>query len=134
MDNPTPQKSTLPSWVKPVAVVGVIGVLAAIISPYLSASLTPVDDGPKLTHTIRRGDLAVTVTENGTVESSNNKEIKCLVKGGSTVLWVIETGTMVKPGDELVKLDTSTIEENITRQTIAVERAIANQIIATSRS
>ena len=129
MDNPTPQKSTLPTWVKPVAVVGVIGVIAAIISPFLSASLAPVDDGPKLTHTIRRGDLSVTVTENGTVESSNNKEIKCLVKGGSTVLWVIETGTMVKPGDELVKLDTSTIEENITRQTILVERAVANEII-----
>ncbi len=132
MDNPTPQKAQLPTWVKPVAIVGVIGAVIAIVSPYLSGSLKTVETGPQLTHTIRRGDLTVTVTENGTVESSNNKEIKCFVKGGSTVLWVIETGTMVKPGDELVKLDTSTIEENITQQTIAVERAIANQIIAKS--
>ena len=95
-----------------------IGVIAAIISPFLSASLAPVDDGPKLTHTIRRGDLSVTVTENGMLESSNNEEIKCFVKGGSTVLWVIETGTIVKPGDELVRLDDSVIEENITQQQI----------------
>jgi RND family efflux transporter MFP subunit len=129
MDNPTPQTAKLPTWVKPIAVIGVIGVIAAILSPFLSASLAPVNDDPKLTHTIRRGDLAVTVTENGTVESSNNKEIKCLVKGGSTVLWVIETGTLVQPGEELVKLDTSTIEEKITQQTILVERAVANEII-----
>ena len=41
-----------------------------------------------LTHKVSSGDLAVMVTENGAVESSNNKEIKCMVKGGSTVLWV----------------------------------------------
>jgi len=85
-----------------------------------------------LTHVINRGDLAVTVTENGAVESSNNKEIKCLVKGGSTVLWVIETGTMVKPGDELVKLDQSQIEDKILQQKIVYENALANKITAES--
>ena len=110
---------------------GVLAVVAAV-TPFVSTSLKSEDSGPLITHTIQRGDLAVTVTENGTVESSNNKEIKCNVKGGSTVLWVIETGTMVKPGDELVQLDDSIIEENITQQKIAVERAIANQIIAQS--
>ena len=63
-----------------------------------------------MTHVVQRGNLSVTVTENGMLESSNNEEIKCMVKGGSTVLWVIETGTFVKPGDELVRLDTSLIE------------------------
>ena len=85
-----------------------------------------------MTHTVRRGDMVVTVTENGMLESSNNEEIKCMVKGGSTVLWVIETGTFVKPGDELVRLDTSMIEDNITQQQITYERAVANQIIAQS--
>ena len=55
-----------------------------------------------------------------------------MVKGGSTVLWVIETGTFVKSGDELVRLDTSLIEDNITQQKISYERAVANQIIAQS--
>ncbi|MEM9643521.1 MAG: efflux RND transporter periplasmic adaptor subunit, partial [Planctomycetota bacterium] len=76
--------------------------------------------------------LRVTVTENGMLESSNNKEIKCLVKGGSTVLWVIETGTIVEPGDELVRLDQSQIEDNILAQEIIYENALANKITAES--
>jgi multidrug resistance efflux pump len=55
--------------------------------------------------------LFVTVTEQGTLESSNNTEIKCKVRGFSTVTWVIPGGTVVKPGDELVRLDTKVIEE-----------------------
>jgi len=85
-----------------------------------------------LTHTVAMGDLSVTVTENGSVESSNNKEIKCLVQGGSTVLWVIETGTMVQPGDELVRLDQSKIEDKILQQRIVYETALANKITAES--
>lgn len=85
-----------------------------------------------LTHSVALGDLAVTVTENGAVESSNNKEIKCLVQGGSTVLWVIETGTLVKPGDELVRLDQSKIEDKILQQRIVYETALANKITAES--
>jgi RND family efflux transporter MFP subunit len=85
-----------------------------------------------LTHTVARDTLAVMVTENGAVESSNNKEIKCHVKGGSTVLWVIETGTIVQPGDELVKLDQSQIEDKILQQKIVYESALANKITAES--
>ena len=85
-----------------------------------------------LTHTLTRGDLSVMVTENGAVESSNNKEIKCMVKGGSTVLWVIETGTIVKPGDELGKLDQSQIEVIFFKQKTAYENAMANKITAES--
>jgi multidrug efflux pump subunit AcrA (membrane-fusion protein) len=73
--------------------------------------------GPILTHTITRGDLFVTVTEQGTLESSNNTEIKCKVRGQSTVIWVIEGGTEVKPGDELVRLDTLALQDAIAERT-----------------
>lgn len=76
--------------------------------------------GPQLTHTITRRDLLVTVTEKGTLTSSNNTEIKCKIRGGyggrggvSTVTWVIPTGTIVQRGDELVRLDTKIIEETV---------------------
>ena len=80
-----------------------------------------------LTHKITRGDLVVSVTEDGTLESSNNKEIKCKVKGGSTVLSVVESGTLVKAGDELVRMDTSAIEDNISSQQILYENSLANK-------
>lgn len=69
------------------------------------------------THTIARGDLLVTVTEQGTLESSDNTQIKCRVRGQSTVIWVIEGGTEVEQGDELVRLDTLAIEDAIAERT-----------------
>jgi HlyD family secretion protein len=107
------------------------GVIAAVVvalpaTAVLIASGSPDAStlGPLLTHPIARGDLVVSVTEQGTLESSSNTEIKCRVKGGSTVLWVIETGSEVQPGDELVRLDTSTIEETINQQEIAYQKAL----------
>ena len=64
-----------------------------------------------LTHTIKRGSLTVTVTEQGTLESSNNTEIKCNIRGFSMVTFVVPTGTIVEKGQELVRLDTKVIEE-----------------------
>jgi len=86
------------------------------------------ESGPKITYAITRGDLVVSVTEDGTLESSSNKEIKCRVKSGSTVLWVVESGTEVKVGDELVRLDTSTIEDNINQQKITYQTALATYV------
>lgn len=117
---------------KPILIFLSLGVLTVALFPLLGWTWSSEETSGYMTHVVQRGNLSVTVTENGMLESSNNEEIKCMVKGGSTVLWVIETGTFVKPGDELVRLDTSLIEDNITQQKISYERAVANQIIAQS--
>ena len=119
-------------WVKRGLIALVLFASVGAIGAVATRSMPKSVEAPELTYKVRRGKLSVTVTENGMVESSNNKEIKCLVKGGSTVLWVIETGTYVKPGDELVKLDTSNIEDAITQREIAYENALANKIITES--
>jgi RND family efflux transporter MFP subunit len=106
--------------------------IAAAAVPVVSSRLDSDLNAGMLVHTVALGDLDVIVTEDGTLESSNNKEIKCRVKGGSTVLKVIETGTIVEPGDVLVELDTSSIEDEITLQEIAYETALANKIISDS--
>ena len=108
---------------------GLLGALAAGLYA-VKAAVTPDSGSQLLTHAIARGDLVVSVVEQGTLESSNNREIKCRVKGGSTVLWVIETGTEVKPGDELVRLDTSKIEDEINEQKIAYEKSMADKSTA----
>jgi len=78
---------------------------------YLPSVIQSEEIGPKLTYRVSRGNLIVTVTEQGTLESSNNTEIKCQVRGFSTVTYVIPAGTVVKPGDILVRLDTKVIDE-----------------------
>jgi multidrug efflux pump subunit AcrA (membrane-fusion protein) len=91
--------------------------VVAIAATFVPGAMSGRESGPKLTHTIGRGDLVVSATEQGTLESSNNKEIKCKVRGYSTVIWVIEGGTEVKAGDELVRLDTKRIEDAVSLQT-----------------
>ncbi len=66
-----------------------------------------------LLHKVKKGSLIVSVTEQGTLESSDNTEIKCKVRGRNTVIWVVESGKIVEPGEVLVRLDTLYIEEQI---------------------
>ena len=83
-----------------VIVLVAIGVTAA---SFLPDALSSPNDVTTLTHTIARGDLRMTVTEQGTLESSNNTEIKCRVRGFSTVTYVVPSGTEVR--GPLVRLD-----------------------------
>ncbi|MEK6239735.1 MAG: hypothetical protein N2C14_33865, partial [Planctomycetales bacterium] len=97
----------------------VIGLLVAAVS---AAAILPQGDSSRqlenaTVHVVRRGELLVTITEQGTLESSNNTEIKCKVRGDNTIIWVVESGTEVKPGDELLRLETLLIEEEISERT-----------------
>ena len=96
-----------------------IAAVAAIVvslAAFLPRAMSSRETGPKLTHFIARGDLEVTVIEEGTLESSENTEIKCRVRGRNTVIWVIESGSYVEPGDDLIRLDTLFIEEQISER------------------
>ena len=97
-------------WRRALVALGVLAILASA-AVFIPAAISTPEIDQHLTHTIRRGDLLVTVTEQGTLESSNNTEIKCKVRGFSLVTWVIPGGTIVEPGDEWVRLDTKVIEE-----------------------
>lgn len=100
-----------------VLVLGAIAIVVSVAAIVPGTSSTSTLDAA-LTHTIARGELLVTVTEQGTLESSNNTEIKCKVRGDSNVIiWVIESGTEVKPGDELLRLETLLLEEEISERT-----------------
>ena len=108
---PTPPRWRRRGWL---AIGGLV--VVAIAAALTQGARSSGETGPRLTHTVRRGDLLVTVVEQGTLESSENTEIKCKVRGQNTVIWVIDGGTEVKPGDELVKLDTLFIEEQISER------------------
>ena len=111
-------------WKRILFVIGVLVVLVLAVS-LIPGAVSPRESGPTLTHTITRGDLVVTVTEQGTLESSNNTEIKCKVRGWSLVTWVIEGGTVVQEGDVLVRLDTKRIEDAISQQTTSYHTSAA---------
>ncbi len=96
-------------------VIGLVGLplIGFALMKLSGADAASPDLVPKLTHKISRGDLLVSVIEQGVLESSENTEIKCKVRGNNTVIWVIENGSQVKKGDVLVRLDTLAIEDAI---------------------
>ncbi len=86
--------------------------------------------GAMLTHVVQPGDLLITVTEDGNLESANNVDIKCEVAGGSTILWIVKDGKLVEKGEELARLDSSQLEDQINQQKINYEKARANLVQA----
>jgi len=119
---PPRRRRRLPRWVTVLVVVAsVLGLGAATLSSGVFSSGT--GGRVLLTEKARRGDLIVSIAEDGNVESAANKDVKCEVKGGSTILWLIKDGTEVQKGDELARLDSSSLEDQITQQTITYEKA-----------
>ncbi|MDB4614696.1 HlyD family efflux transporter periplasmic adaptor subunit [bacterium] len=82
-----------------------------------AGSFENTEQPTRLTHRITRGDLVVSVVEQGMLESAENLEIKSKVRGRNTVLWIIDSGTFVEKGDELVRLDSLFIQEQIDERT-----------------
>ena len=91
--------------------------LLVVVGVAVSFLLPSTPDGPQLTYRVVLGDLDVTVTESGTLESSENTEIRCKVRGQNTITSVVESGSIVKEGEELLRLDTLLIEEQIHERT-----------------
>ena len=79
--------------------------------------------------------LNVSVTEKGTLESADNRDLICKVRAGTksfatTVNWVVEDGTRVNPGDPLMILDDSALKDQQETEEITVARALGDKILA----
>jgi len=119
----TPRKIT--RWVGGLFVVTCIGGLLSWGIYYVPSMVLTAPIKNSMTYTVRRGDLRVTLTEQGVLSSTDNTEIRCKVRGRNTVTWVIPSGSVVEQGDVLVRLDTKKIEESLSLQKTNVFEATA---------
>ena len=94
-------------------------------------------DQPLVHYTVRRGNLKITVTDRGNLQSQNDIKVICEVDDidgdgvrGTPILWVIPNGSSVKEGDLLVELDVSNHQERLDRQILDTEKARAETIKA----
>lgn len=118
-----------PSWLWLVVFVVVV---ALVVTLYRSGfdSGGGAETRGELTYEVARNPLQVTVAAEGNVESASNVEVKCRVSGGGTILWLVQDGKMVEVGEELVRLDTSAIEQQLNSQSIVYENSRAAHIQA----
>ncbi|MDY3552462.1 hypothetical protein R5W24_001544 [Gemmata sp. JC717] len=118
----------------PLALGGTLALAAAAVGGWYAFRPAPVRNDVLL-HTVRREPLVVTVAEKGTLESADNRDIVCKVRAGSkgfasTINWVIDDGSRVKPGQLLMILDDSALKDQEEEQQIKVDTASANKIKA----
>jgi HlyD family secretion protein len=76
---------------------------------------------------VERGPLRISVLQRGELAAKNSVSIKSEIEGQTTILWLIPEGTLVKPGDLLVRLDSSDLVEKELQQRIAADNADASQ-------
>ncbi len=116
-----------------------IAVPLALAIPALAWTMLPkwswssAESGPMMV-TVERGEFVHEVAESGDVESASNVELRCEVQAmgsaGTTILWIIPEGSYVKPGDKLVELDKSSLEDELVKQQIVCANSEAVRIQA----
>jgi len=78
----------------------------------------------------RRGPLIISVLESGAIKAKEQEVIRNEVEGRTSIVSIVPEGTAVKVGDELVKLDVSTLSDTRIDQEIKVNNAHAALINA----
>lgn len=121
--------SRYPGWGWRAGLLALLVISATLAARYLWPRRVVRDGDPDVVR-VRRGEVLKTLLAEGSIESARSLELKCEVAGGSTLLWVIPDGTQVKQGDEVARLDSSLIDEQVDAQLILVQQAEAAKIAA----
>jgi len=83
-----------------------------------------------LTFRVKKGPLAISVVESGTIKARVQEIIKSEVEGKTTILWIIEEGVNVKKEELLVELDASHLQDKLVDNQIKVQNSEAAYIWA----
>lgn len=78
-----------------------------------------------LTAVAGRGDLVMTIVNDGELESVKSETVVCEVEGGGKIATILPEGVMVKKGDLVVQLDTDALLKSINAQQVRWEQAVS---------
>lgn len=76
-----------------------------------------------LTATAVRGDLVITVTDRGELESAQSVDVSCDIEGGGKLVSILDQGVRVVKDQEVARFDTDALEKAINEQTVKWEQA-----------
>ncbi|HPD47470.1 MAG TPA: efflux RND transporter periplasmic adaptor subunit [Anaerohalosphaeraceae bacterium] len=132
-----PAKSSSAGRRMVVAVVVVAVVIAGVL--VVRARIAKSGTSASATYKVQRSDLTITVTEGGSIRAGKSIEYKCEVQrrgGDVTILSIVPAGTYITQEDVdngmvLVRLDSSSLEETLTRE--KMELASASQSMTSAR-
>ncbi len=120
MNQTQPRRRFLPILIA-VAVIAGLGWAGWREDGWFRAAPAAVEAGFK----VKRQHLDITVSQSGNLSARNATKIYSELEGRAAILELVDEGTVVKPGDLLVKLDSSALEDRKVAQDIAVQNARA---------
>ena len=85
------------------------------------------------TKAVTRGPMRVTVTAGGALASARPVRVVNEMEGKATILYLVPEGTAVKEGDVIVRLDSSTLRDNLNRQEVDLETSRTKVKTATEK-
>jgi len=111
--------------------------IAAVVSVGVFALLrkTPGGSGDSNPSTglfaVKRGELAISVTESGSIKAVKTKDLKSEVEGQASIVNIVPEGTVITPedvndGKVLVELDSSKLKEQLSQREIELTTAEAS--------
>lgn len=92
----------------------------AYLLPRLTASRN--FDKP-LTATVQRGELKITITDHGELESIDAVQVICDLQGGGKLVSIVDEGKRVKKGEEVARLDTDALMKLLNEQDVKWQTA-----------
>lgn len=109
-------------WKVLVGLVVVGGAAGVGVWKFAPAAWSTAEEAP-LVNNVIVGKFLHEIVERGDVQSSNNVEVRCEVQmrnqaTGTAILEIVPEGTIVQEGDFLVRLDDSTLQNDLTLQQI----------------
>ncbi len=98
---------------------GVVAALAATVAGAAWWAAPAQAPGPRVTATVARSELAITVTERGDLESSKTVDVRCEVEGEQIkIVQVLPEGTRVADGDVVLHFDTDKLSRSYAEQEV----------------
>jgi HlyD family secretion protein len=113
-----------------ICVVGVVAIGAFGFLRQRGSSSDSPQEGTGL-FAVKRGDLAITVTESGSIKAVKTVDIKSQVEGQASIVSIVPEGTFITPedvnnGKVLVELDSSKLKEQLAQRQIDLTGAEAS--------
>ena len=123
-------KRTVRNTIVTVSVLLLTGGALAAMAQINSVRKTTRMTADMATYTVERAPLSITLTESGTIKSRDQHIVKNQVEGRTSIIYVIDEGTIVSEGELLVELDSSELEDRLIDQQIRVQNSEADHISA----
>ncbi|MEZ5964968.1 MAG: efflux RND transporter periplasmic adaptor subunit [Planctomycetota bacterium] len=82
--------------------------------------------GDEGTFVVVRGDLPITLTENGTLVAKDSRQVRVESSRGGKISWLVDAGKEVAEGDVLCRLDPTELNSSIQQSELDITQAEAD--------